>query len=143
MSFELEINEEELHEFLDRGQAAMERAMYLTLIDYESRIVEEVPTDQGQLSGSWRTEQDDAFTGRVISDLEHAASIAYGTDAIPNLPWDPIAEWAHRKGLPPFPVWMKIREEGVTANPYHERAWQRTRGRLQEFMAMAVGETAT
>lgn len=44
-----------------------------------------------------------------------------GTGPIPNAPYVPIAAWAEFRGLPAFPVWWKIRSEGVDAHPFLQR----------------------
>lgn len=49
-----------------------------------------------------------------------------GTGPIPNLPWAPIKAWADFRGLPAFPVWLKIREEGAKAHPFLEDTLQRS-----------------
>ena len=120
------------------GKDTIERAMELTTIDYHSRIIEEAPVDQGQLRGSWQLEQVQKFAWRVFSNAQHAAPIAFGRGPDPNLPWAPIAEWAGRKGIPPFPVYYKIKTEGTSANPYHERAKAKTKEKVQSFIDMAL-----
>jgi len=135
---QIEIDDSELADIDQVGTEIISQAMLLTLIDYHSRIREEAPIMDGQLRGSFTYEQLDPVTGRIRSDLRHALFVMHGTGPIPNLPWAPIEEWAQKKGLPTFPVWHKIRTEGVSANPYHERAWQTTRQSLQEFMSTAL-----
>ena len=44
-----------------------------------------------------------------------------GTRPIPNLPWAPIKAWADFRGIPAFPVWFKIREQGVSPHPFLDR----------------------
>lgn len=44
-----------------------------------------------------------------------------GTKPIPNAPYGPIKKWADFRGLPAFPVWYKIRTQGVSAHPFLER----------------------
>ena len=124
--------------FEQLGKDTIERAMELATIDYHSRIIEESPVDQGQLRGSWQLEQVQEFAWRVFSNAKHAAPVAFGSGPNPNLPWAPIAEWARRKGIPPFPVYHKIKTEGTEANPYHERAKEKTREKVQSFMDMAL-----
>lgn len=48
-----------------------------------------------------------------------------GTRPIPNLPFGPIAKWAAFRGLPAGPIWMSIKEKGVTAHPFLEETLAR------------------
>ncbi len=41
-----------------------------------------------------------------------------GTGPNPHAPFGPIAAWAISKGLPPGPIWQKIRREGTEAHPF-------------------------
>lgn len=43
---------------------------------------------------------------------------------IPRAPWAPIKAWADFRGIPAFPVWWKIRTEGVSAHPFIDRAFE-------------------
>lgn len=43
-----------------------------------------------------------------------------GTGPIPALPFTPIARWAEFRGIPAGPVWMSIKEGGVTAHPIRD-----------------------
>ena len=40
---------------------------------------------------------------------------------IARAPWSPIKAWADFRGIPAFPVWWKIRTEGVEAHPFLQR----------------------
>jgi hypothetical protein len=60
-----------------------------------------------------------------------------GTGPIPNAPWFPIKEWAEYRGIPAFPVWYKIRTEGVDAHPFLEETLQR--GDVQVALAHTAG----
>lgn len=50
-----------------------------------------------------------------------------GTRPIPNAPWKPIKKWAIARGLPPFPVWYKIRTRGIGKHPFLEPTIVRSR----------------
>ena len=54
--------------------------------------------------------------GRILST---------GTGPIPNLPFEPIKRWAEFRGLPAGPVWMKIKQEGISPHPWIERVMMR------------------
>lgn len=138
IELDFDIDLQALDGFIDASEAALERAMYLAIVEYHGDVIEEMPSDMGQMRSSLQLDHPEPLVGKVFSALGHALWVRDGTRPIERLPWAPIDEWASRKGIPTFPVWHKIRTQGITANPYHERAWQRTRGRLQEFMDMAV-----
>lgn len=68
-----------------------------------------------------------------------------GTRPIPNLPWAPIKAWAEFRGLPAFPIWFKIREQGVSAHPFLDRTLEtsmpdidRTAQELVDGMAVNI-----
>lgn len=44
--------------------------------------------------------------------------LEYGTQPIPDVPFDPIADWAEGHAIPAVPVWLKIRRRGVSPHPY-------------------------
>jgi hypothetical protein len=54
--------------------------------------------------------------GRILST---------GTGPIPNLPFEPIKRWAEFRGLPAGPVWMKIKQEGISPHPWIEKVMMR------------------
>ncbi|MHA2062943.1 MAG: hypothetical protein ACXABY_01035 [Candidatus Thorarchaeota archaeon] len=60
---------------------------------------------------------------RVGSDLQRGGKynaleiLQRGTGPIANLPFTPIAQWAAFKGLPAGPVWMSIKQSGVSPHP--------------------------
>ncbi len=66
-----------------------------------------------------------------------------GTGPIPNAPWMPIKQWAEFKGLPPFPVWYKIRREGVSAHPFLERTIDLSQSSLEWTAQSIAGDIAT
>ena len=49
-----------------------------------------------------------------------------GTRPIPNAPWSPIKAWADFRGVPGFPILMKIREVGVSPHPFLDRTLERS-----------------
>mgnify|MGYP003394521515 CR=1 FL=1 len=67
-----------------------------------------------------------------------------GTGPIPNAPYAPIRAWADFRGIPAFPVWYKIREEGVAAHPFIDRTLDAADEVIAETgrrMASAVADT--
>ena len=70
------------------------------------------------------------------------AILELGTGPIPNAPWIPIRDWAESKGLPGFPVWFKIRAEGVAAHPFLDRTYEKTEPRIEETGRRIVEKAA-
>lgn len=71
----------------------------------------------------------------VGTRLDYALFVQEGTGPIDNPPppFAPFKVWARRKlGAEHLagPVWMKIRQEGVDANPYVDRAIDNTRAKF-------------
>ena len=65
-----------------------------------------------------------------------------GTRPIPNCPWMPIKAWADFRGIPAFPVWYKIRTEGVNEHPFLERTINMIGGDVQIEMNRMADEMA-
>ena len=55
-----------------------------------------------------------------------------GTRPIPKLPFAPIKKWAEFRGLPPFPIWHKIKTEGVSPHPFLDRTMKALEPRIDE-----------
>lgn len=137
-----EINIEDFKQSLGAdSREAIAKAMYLVTMHMWDETRGEAPRFRGQLRGSIKWDMVDDLVGRVYSDLIYSAAVLYGTEPIPNAPYTPIAEWAEKKGLPAFPVWYKIRTEGISENRFDQRAWNKTKGQLQKYMDMAVQAT--
>lgn len=66
-----------------------------------------------------------------------------GTRPIPKLPWMPIKKWADFRGVPAWPIFYKIKTEGVTPHPFLDRTMKALEPRIDEAvrrMAEAVAE---
>lgn len=84
----------------NRYTGALEQSITETFIETENLTILEVgPTLK---RGKW-----DA--GKLLEG---------GTGPNPRAPFGPIAAWAISKGLPPGPIWQKIRREGTEAHPF-------------------------
>ena len=81
--------------------------------------------------------QDDGYTQAIYPDAKRGtwdagALLELGTQPIPRAPWAPIKAWADFRGLPAFPVWWKIRNEGVNPHPFLERTMQALEPQINE-----------
>lgn len=47
-------------------------------------------------------------------------------------PWAPIKAWAEFRGLPPFPIWYKIRTQGIDAHPFLDRTARAAEPQIEE-----------
>ena len=70
------------------------------------------------------------------------AILELGTKPIPNCPWLPIKAWAEFRGVPAYPVWMKIRTKGVSAHPYLQRTLDKLLPFIQEIARRIVMDMA-
>jgi len=72
------------------------------------------------------------------------ALLELGTAPIPRLPWAPIKAWAEFRGVPAFPVWYKIRTQGVSPHPFLERTMTALGPQIEEaafrIVTTMVGE---
>ena len=123
------------------GHEVLAQAMYLVTLEMWDNMRGEAPRYGGQLRGSLYWDMVEPLVGRVFSELVYAAAVMLGTGPIPNAPYGPIAEWAAHKGIPAFPVWYKIRTEGITANRFDERAKTKTQAQMHKYMEMAIQAT--
>lgn len=96
----------------------------------------------GALSESITSEYDDGAQEVAIFGTEKRGGrwdagllLEMGTNPIPNLPFEPIKRWAEFRGIPAFPVWYKIRMEGVTAHPFLDPTLQRTLPDIEDAVA--------
>jgi hypothetical protein len=97
----------------------------------------EAPTDTKRLVQSLRVQWSGQAGMAIVSGVPYVGWVLSGTP--PH--WPPmaaVAGWAQRHGIPPFLVARAISKKGTKANPFFDRAWERTvagmPGRLSELM---------
>lgn len=59
-----------------------------------------------------------------------------------RVPWAPIKAWAEFRGLPPFPIWYKIRTQGIDAHPFLDRTRDAGLPQIDEAARRIVAEAA-
>ncbi len=125
----------ELQNILKSGKKMISEGMNQIADATLAKVVEESQkrpdgksaVDQGFLhnSGNWQTKKEGEWNRRIISLVEHAVYVQEGTKPRTEMnppPWGPIAAWAERHHLPPFPIWHSIAHKGTKANPFATRA---------------------
>lgn len=77
------------------------------------------------------------------SRVSYAAAVEFGS--VPHAPpFEPIARWAKRKGLPKaaWPIWQKIREEGTQPHPFMRPAIHRNHEKIAQLLKQAMRDAA-
>lgn len=141
IDFQVEgFTDEEIEAIVTDMIAVPKRAVELTATEAWGNVKREAPVDMGVLAGSWQLTQDGDFVWRIYSGVAYAMDVHEGREPDPDLPFEPIAAWAERKGLSPGAVWMTVKELGTEPNPYGDRAIEETAQRTQEFIDRATRE---
>ena len=102
----------------------------------------------GALSDSITSEYNDGdqsvsiFPTAMRGQYDAGQILELGTRPIPNAPYGPIAAWADFKGLPAFPVWWKIRNEGVNAYPFLQDTLDAADEHIHETMRRMLSQLA-
>lgn len=101
----------------------------------QREIRKETPVDRNRLRNSVVTQQLARFAFSVGTNVKYAIYVHEGTKPH-RAPYDPIKAWAKRRGIPAYPVWLKISQKGTKANPFFERGTKAaTPGINAEFIA--------
>ena len=102
----------------------------------------------GVLSDSITSKYDDGEQAVSIyptakrGEYDGGLILELGTRPIPNAPWGPIKAWADFRGLPAFPVWWKIRNEGVNAYPFLQDTLDTSDDQINEAIRRMLTELA-
>lgn len=137
--FDIEIDEEALQQFLERGIAAVAKATELTAIDLWGNIRAEAPVDEGRLAGSFTLDQVSDEEWRIATDVLYALFVHEGTGIYgpTGMPITPVSAsvlvFQGDAGM----VFAKS-VSGSPPNPYVDRAMDRTSERIDEFASMAL-----
>jgi len=137
---EFHLDDSGLEEFAEQGVSAVELALKYTATEAWGQVKREAPVDRNRLAGSFALSQRGPLEWVIASNVVYALVVHEGREPGPP-PWKPVAKWAERKGLPPFPIWYGIKTRGTSPNRYADRAIEKTRQRTQEFVRRAIRET--
>jgi len=158
--YSLEIDWSNFERLVGTLEGVPDRVCELTALDLEKSIKNELEDSKytGQLRASWRADQNkgaEVMGGLFNVVTSHRGSIgaewvvgsplpraAYLNDGTrPHCPPKaPIKKWAEFKGLPWFAVWKGICEHGTKANPYIDRAQEKTNREVPHFINQAIDE---
>lgn len=126
-----------LEEFGEAGVRVIRRAVELTAVDLWGNVQEEAPKITTRLAGSWFLEQrgEDWI---IATNVHYAPYVHEGTDPYTI---EPVSARALRFEIAGDVIFAKrVEHPGISANPFTDRAVQRTEARLQEFAEIAVQE---
>lgn len=129
-----------LAKWANATQKAIALSVKYTATDAWGNMKREAPKDRSVGAGSLQLTKNNDMEWKIASSLEYMYYVNSGTKPH-RAPWQPIAEWAKRHNLPPFPIWYSILKKGTKANKYVDRAIEQTYARADEFMTRAMRET--
>ena len=115
------------------------RAARLAAIDTKARLKEKSPFYKGVLARSWVVKKNGNLSWGISSPINYLKAVVEGTGPGPR-PFDPIAQWARYKGLPPGPVWWTIVHRGTKANDFVDAVSRIIEPRLNVYVEMAIRE---
>jgi hypothetical protein len=142
----VEIDPKQIEKIMEIPVEAGKKAFTYLALEVWGGMRKESPVDHGRLAGSWQLEKRGDFEARIVSGVEYAPYVAFGTGLYgPNkqaIVITPVqAKCLHF-------IWQgeeifakKVVVEGMHPNPYHERAMEKGESRVDEFIARALRET--
>jgi len=137
--YSLEVDVAAIEKLVKNGKQAVSLAFRYIAEEVWGNLRREAPVDQGQLAGSFQLSKLSEMSYRIFTRVKYALDVNNGT-APHFVPFEEIAPWAIRHGIPPGAVWRSIQQVGTRPNPFAERAVAETQTRVNEFMDRAVRE---
>jgi len=142
MSLKIYIDPEQVKKIMEIPKAASKQAFFYLVTEVWAGLREEPPIDHGRLRGSWQMEKLSNFWYKLVSGVEYAPHVAYGTGiygprGIKITPTTKRCLHFMWKGMEIFVKSVK----GQKPNPFHERAMKRGENRIDEFIRTALRET--
>lgn len=135
---QLEVRED-VQQVPKAGREVMAEAMNLIGQDLWGQVREEAPVDHGRLAGSFTLAARSPLEYVVATNVEYALDVHEGRGPT-DVPFEDIAEWAGRKGLPAGPIWYTITNEGTQENRYGDRAIEETESRVDMLVEKAAND---
>ena len=146
MSVKIYIDPKQVEKIMEIPKAASKQAFFYLVTEVWAGMREEPPIDHGRLRGSWQIEKLSNFWYKIVSGVEYAPWVAYGTGV-----YGPKGQVIHitptTKRCLHF-VWQgheifvkSVNVKGQKPNPFHERAMTRGENRIDEFIRTALKET--
>ncbi len=142
VNYTIEYNPDDLERFAILVKSSYTRAVELCAIEMWRNLGIEAPVDKGRLAGSFQLEKQSDLIYRIVSGVEYALYVNRGTGIYGpyQTPIRPVTAknlvfaW---KGK----TWFLKQVKGQKANPYIDRAFDKTRGRIDEFIQRAIRES--
>jgi hypothetical protein len=135
-TFGIEVDLSQLGALAGKCRSALSRAFRDTALDLWGNVREEAPVRHGRLAGSFELEQVGDLDYRIRSAVKYALAVQEGTQPHDIIPQQAKALRFEIGGQVIFA--KRVRHPGTPANPYIDRAIDRTSRRLDEFVDRAV-----
>jgi hypothetical protein len=142
---EIDFDISELQALGLRMRDVISEGFRLISLELWGNIKEEAPVKSGRLAGSWEMGALDPLTWRVWTAVQYAMAVQEGTkphDIVPRnaqtltFQHPSIAAALGFEGSMVF--LRRVRHPGTAANPYIDRAIERTEKRLDELIEIAI-----
>ena len=130
---------DDVERMVTRMKQTANRAARLAALDTKAKLKVNSPFYKGVLARSWVVRKTGPLSWGVSSPINYLKAVVEGTPPGPR-PFDPIAQWARYKGLPPGPVWNSIVHKGTKANDFVGATSQQIEPRLNVYVEMAIRE---
>jgi HK97 gp10 family phage protein len=98
----------------------LETALVASSLIAQRDIRKETPVDRNRLRNSILIQRLGRFALSVGTNVKYSIYVHEGTRPH-RAPYGPIAQWARRRGIPAYPVWLSIMRKGTKPNPFFKR----------------------
>jgi len=139
IQWQIEIHDDGIALTAQKYRRAKSHCLELIGLDLNANLQKEAPVDTGRLAGSFnnlRKISDDQYV--TSSNADYAEAVQEGRKPGHAPPFEPIARWAKRHGLPAGAVWRKIWQKGIKPNPFVDRAIDAVEPRIAECWKIAM-----
>lgn len=129
-------------ELMKTGIAAVSKSVEFASIDLWGNIRAEAPVDEGRLAGSWELLAVDDLEFRIGTNVLYALMVQEGTGVFgpKGVPIVPVTASVLRFETRGGEVIFARSVQGMEANPYVDRAMERTSARAGVFAGLALQE---
>ena len=170
IEFGIDIQDQDLMEFAEKGRKAVALAIKYTALDVWGGVRKRAPTDHGRLAGSFQIQEDREMDWRIFSNVHYALHVhegtgIYGPHKHPIVPvrakalkffWKKTGQVMIFKGDLPnswqkrsFANWAEDRGmtpvfawvKGMEGRPYADWAIEDASLRTEDFIERAIQET--
>lgn len=135
-----DISREDIEGMIQRTKEIGKRTVHYTALDSVSELRQRSPVDHGILARNWLIRSMGSLAKGVYNNTMYLNFVLYGTRGGVTRPFDPIAQWARRKGLPAGAVWRSICLHGTKANDFLSEAVDKVEGNINSHINRAIRE---